>query len=126
MSKEAQSSQKLVGGVTPEAPVEMLPAHVAVTKNDVDKLTELVGKGEPMVDPNSKETVLHAAVRAGSMDAVQYVLREKLVSPTALAASGHTAPHYAALYNKLELLKVRHHTSYTKAWFTIIMMIIVL
>ena len=61
-----------------------------------------------MIDPNSQETVLHAAIRAGSKDAVQYILREKLVSPTALSATGHTAAHYAALYNKLELLMVTH------------------
>lgn len=105
MSQEP-TSPKLVGGVPPEAPIEMPPAHVAATKNDVDKIAELVAQGESVIDPSNQETVLHAAVRAGSKDAVQYILREKLVSPTALSVTGHTAAHYAALYDKLDLLKV--------------------
>ncbi len=104
MSQEP--SQKLSGGITPEPPVEMPPAHIAVTRNNVDQLSELVASGEILVDPANQETVLHAAVRAGSGDAVKYILREKLVSPTALSVAGHTAAHYAALYNQLDLLKV--------------------
>ncbi|XP_064397697.1 uncharacterized protein LOC135344431 isoform X2 [Halichondria panicea] len=104
MSQEP--SQKLSGGITPEPPVEMPPAHIAVTRNNVDQLSELVASGEILVDPGNQETVLHAAVRAGSGDAVKYILREKLVSPTALSVAGHTAAHYAALYNQLDLLKV--------------------
>ena len=106
----SQEHHQLAGGITPEPPVDMLPAHIAVTKNDVDTLAELVDKGSSLVDPTSKETVLHAAVRAGAKDAVQYILREKLVSPTAMSASGHTATHYAALYHQLGILKVHTHT----------------
>lgn len=95
------------GGITPEPPADMLPSHVAAANNEVDKLTDLVEKGDQLVDPTTKETPLHAAARAGAKDTLEYMLSKKMVSPTAMSANGYTAAHFAALYRQLDSLKVR-------------------
>lgn len=94
------------GGITPEPPTDMLQSHIAAASNNVEKLSDLVEKGEQLVDPTTKETPLHAAARAGANDTLEYALNTKLVSPTAMSANGYTAAHFTALYGQLGTLKV--------------------
>ena len=91
---------------SPEPPVDLLPSHIAAVKNDVEKLAKLVEEGEPLEDPNTKETPLHAAAKMGSLDSLRWLLRNNTVSPEARSSSGYTAAHWAAVYGHFDCLKV--------------------
>ena len=90
-----------------EAPIDLPPAHIAAGKNQVDKLTRLIQEGkEPTVDPNTKETILHAAARNGAIKSAKWIIDSKAVDCSAYASNGYTAAHYAAYYGHLGVLKV--------------------
>ena len=90
-----------------EAPIDLPPAHIAAGKNQVEKLTRLVQEGkEAIVDPNTKETILHAAARNGAIKSAKWIIDSKAVDCSAYANNGYTAAHYAAYYGHLGVLKV--------------------
>ncbi len=90
-----------------EQPVDLLPAHLAAVRNDVQKLSTLVKEGAQLKDPTSKETPFHAAAKTGSAETLKWMLQNKdeLLSVKS-AAGGYTAAHQAAVYGHLECLKV--------------------
>lgn len=94
-------------GLALEAPIDLPPAHIAAGKNQVEKLTRLVQEGkEATVDPNTKETILHAAARNGALKSAKWIVDSKAVDCSAYANNGYTAAHYAAYYGHLGVLKV--------------------
>ena len=94
-------------GLDIEAPIDLPPAHIAAGKNQVEKLTRLVQeRKEAIVDPNTKETILHAAARNGAIKCAKWIIDSKVVDCSAYANNGYTAAHYAAYYGHLGVLKV--------------------
>ncbi len=91
---------------TPEPPVELLPTHLAAVKNDIEKLSLLVGERAPLEDPSTKETPLHAAAKMGSAEALKWLMRNKTVQLDAKSGVGYTAAHFAAVYGHFDCLKV--------------------
>ena len=90
-----------------EAPIDLPPAHIAAGKNQVEKLTHLIQEGkEVVIDPNTRETVLHAAARNGAIKSAKWIVDSQTVDCSAYASNGYTAAHYAAYYGHLEVLKV--------------------
>ena len=89
-----------------EPPHELLPSHVAASRNDVQELSRLCSANEETLDPQTKETPLHAAARSGSVGALEWLLENNVASSTAKAANGNTAAHYAAVYGHLNALQV--------------------
>lgn len=92
---------------TPEPPVELLPTHLAAVKNDVEKLSQLVGEKAPLEDPSTNETPLHAAAKMGSLEALKWLMRNRTVQIDIKGSGGYTAAHYAAVYGHFDCLKVR-------------------
>ena len=88
-----------------DADAQLLAAHVAAARNNVQELGELVAKDEPLVN-ESGETPLHAAARTGSNDTLRWLLDNGTVPPRAKAKDDNTAAHYAAVYGHLGALKV--------------------
>ena len=94
-------------GLALESPIDLPPAHIAAGKNQVEKLTRLVQEEkEATVDPNTKETILHAAARNGAIKSAKWIIDSKAVDCSAYAKNGYTAAHYAAYYGHLGVLKV--------------------
>ena len=90
-----------------EAPVDLPPAHIAAGKNQVDKLARLIQEDkQSVVDPNTQETILHAAARNGAMKSARWIVNSQAVDCSAYANNGYTAAHYAAYYGHLGVLKV--------------------
>lgn len=91
---------------SPEPPVELLPSHIAAVKNDTDKLSNLVAEDAPMEDPTTKETPLHAAAKAGSVESLKWLLKNKVAEITAKSSTGYTAAHFATVFGHFDCLKV--------------------
>ena len=83
------------------------PVHDAVINNDVTKLAELVQAGSAQLHPETLETPLHTATRVGSMDCLRWLLENRIKSPFDRARNGSTPAHYAAVYGRLDALKVQ-------------------
>ena len=89
-----------------DVPVDLLPTHIAAAKNDVQELARLVQQGELVIDNDTKESPLHAAARTGSVDALRWLLENRVASPLTKASNGNTAAHYAVVYGHAGALKV--------------------
>ena len=91
---------------SPEPPLELLPSHLAASRDDVMKLTEILEEGGDLVDPKTNETPIHAAARSGAKKTLMHLLDKELADPTVKGSSGYTAAHYAAVYGYFDCLKV--------------------
>jgi len=89
-----------------DVPVDLLPTHIAAAKNDVQELARLVQQGELVIDNDTKESPLHAAARTGSVDALHWLLENRVASPLTKASNGNTAAHYAVVYGHAGALKL--------------------
>ena len=97
------------GALPLEAPIDLPAAHIAAGKNQTEKLARLIEEEKKAaVDPNTKETILHAAARNGAIKTTKWMVDSKVVDCLAYAKNGYTAAHYAALYGHLGVLKVQH------------------
>ncbi len=85
---------------------ETLPTHAAAAKNDLSELSKLVKDGAQLVDPDTKETPLHAAAKSGALDALKWILDNKVAALEARSKTGNTAAHLAAVWGHLPCLKV--------------------
>ena len=83
------------------------PVHAAIINKDATKLAELIQTGSAQVHPESLETPLHTAARVGSIDCLRWLLENRIKSPLDRARNGSTPAHYAAVYGRLEALKVK-------------------
>ena len=101
------SPENLAGTTSPESFRESIPSHVAAANNDISELSRLVEEGAELVDPATKETPLHAAAKAGSLDALKWILENKVVTQEARSNTGNTAAHLAAVWGHLPCIKVR-------------------
>ena len=81
--------------------------HAAIINKDATKLAELIQTGSAQVHPESLETPLHTAARVGSIDCLRWLLENRIKSPLDRARNGSTPAHYAAVYGRLEALKVK-------------------
>jgi len=86
----------------------LLPAHSAAAKNDVSELARLIEDGAELVDPVSEETPLHAAAKCGALEALKWILDNKVANLVARSKTGSTAAHLAAVWGHLPCIKVRH------------------
>ena len=82
------------------------PVHAAIINKDVSNLAELIQTGSAQVHPESQETPLHTAARVGSIECLRWLLENRIKSPLDRSRSGSTPAHYAAVYGRLEALKV--------------------
>lgn len=102
VSKDESAEMAGVGAPLP-------PVHAAVTNDDVTKLAELIQAGSAQLHPETLETPLHTATRVGAMDCLRWLLENRIMSPFDRARNGSTPAHYAAVYGRLEALKVVLH-----------------
>lgn len=97
----------------PPNPSDLLPAHAAAARNDVQELARLLREGATIKASDSGETPLHAAARTGATDTLKWLLGHNTCSPLDKAINGNTPTHYAAVYGHLGALKVRSDASNT-------------
>ena len=86
---------------------DLLPTHSAAAKNDISELDRLVKDGAELIDPVSEETPLHAAAKCGSLEAMKWMMENKVVNLVARSKAGSTAAHLAAVWGHLPCIKVR-------------------
>ena len=82
------------------------PVHAAIINKDVTKLAELIRAGSPQLHPETQDTPLHTATRVGAIDCLRWLLQNGVKSPLDRARNGSAPAHYAAVYGRLEALKV--------------------